>query len=187
MMSIIGCFYEHTHTHNKGLGREYMGHAKLEGPEYVYCVCPFVRPSVCLSVWNQNLVVWKQNLTMIQQGPRSGREWGPWSGPEKLSSAPRSTSSIWRSCRVREADDSEGGPRSGPEKTKFGPTFYSTRHLNSTKSHIKKRKKKDWYCVFNTHQNHQNVRFDLIYCVQKESISPFQLRFRYLKKINKKN
>ena len=30
-MSIIGCFYEHTHTHNKGLGREYMGHAK-KGP-----------------------------------------------------------------------------------------------------------------------------------------------------------
>ena len=29
MMSIIGCFYEHTHTHNKGLGREYMGHAKI--------------------------------------------------------------------------------------------------------------------------------------------------------------
>ena len=23
----MGCFYEHTHTHNKGLGREYMGHA----------------------------------------------------------------------------------------------------------------------------------------------------------------
>ena len=29
MMSIIGCFYEHTHTHNKGLGREYMGHAQI--------------------------------------------------------------------------------------------------------------------------------------------------------------
>ena len=30
MMSIIiGCFYEHTHSHNKGLGREYLGHAKF--------------------------------------------------------------------------------------------------------------------------------------------------------------
>ena len=29
MMSIIGCFYEHKHTHNKGLGREYMGHVKF--------------------------------------------------------------------------------------------------------------------------------------------------------------
>ena len=27
-----------------------------------------------------------------------------------------------------------------------------------------------------THQNHQNMRFDLIYCVQKESIPPIQLR-----------
>ena len=52
---------------------------------------------------------------------------------------------------------------------------------------VSHKKKKIWYCVFNTHQNHQNMRFDLIYCVQKESISPFQLRFPYLKKINKKN
>ena len=29
-------------------------------------VRPSVRLSVCLSVWNQNLVVWKQNLTMMQ-------------------------------------------------------------------------------------------------------------------------
>ena len=37
------------------------------------------------------------------QGPRSGREGGPRSGPEKLSSAPRFTSSIrinW-SCQLR--------------------------------------------------------------------------------------
>ena len=27
-----------------------------------------------------------------------------------------------------------------------------------------------------THQNHQNMRFNLIYCVQKESIPPIQLR-----------
>ena len=26
----MGCFYEYTHTHNKGLGREYMGHANSE-------------------------------------------------------------------------------------------------------------------------------------------------------------
>ena len=32
-----------------------------------------------------------------------------------------------------------------------------------------------------THQIHQNMRFDLIYCVQKESIPPFQLRIPYLK------
>ena len=63
-------------------------------PSVRLSVCPSVRPSVCLSVWNQNLVVWKQNLTTMQ-GPRSGREGGPRSGPEKLSSAPRSTSSIW--------------------------------------------------------------------------------------------
>ena len=36
-------------------------------------------------------------------------------------------------------------------------------------------------CVY-THQNHQNMRFDLIYCVLKESIPPFQLRIQYLKK-----
>ena len=42
---------------------------------FIASVCPSVRPSVCLSVWNQNLVVWKQNLTMMQ---------GPRSGPEKL-------------------------------------------------------------------------------------------------------
>ena len=33
-----------------------------------------------------------------------------------------------------------------------------------------------------TRQNHQNIRFDLNYCVQKESIPPFQLRIPYLKK-----
>ena len=63
---------------------------------FIASVHPSVRLSVslsvCLSVWNQNLVVWKQYLTMMQtmhvRGPRSG------SGPEKLSSAPRSTSSI---------------------------------------------------------------------------------------------
>ena len=43
------------------------------------------------------------------------------------------------------------------------------------------------YNTHQNHQNHQNMRFDLIYCVQKESISPFQLCFPYLKKINKKN
>ena len=52
---------------------------------FIASVRPSVRPSVCL-------VVWKQNLTMMQ-GPRSGLEGGPQSGPEKLSSAPRSTSS----------------------------------------------------------------------------------------------
>lgn len=30
MMSILGCFYEHTHMHNKGLRRKYMGHAKFK-------------------------------------------------------------------------------------------------------------------------------------------------------------
>ena len=74
---------------------------------FIASVCPSVRPSVRLSVWNQNLVVRKQNLTMMQ-GPRSGREGGPRSGPEKLSSAPRSTSSImwvWSWLRIGQLCD----------------------------------------------------------------------------------
>ena len=69
-----------------------------------------LRLSVCLSClkpkknwWNQkilviNLVGRKQNLTMMQT--MHGR--GPRSGPEKLSSAPRSTSSIRLFCPQRQ-------------------------------------------------------------------------------------
>ena len=41
--------------------------------------------------------------------------------------------------------------------------------------------------MFNTHQNHQNMRFDLIYCVQKESISPFWEKACGLNKVFGKN